>query len=87
MEKTNCTTKEIENYEHSFYCDECGEYLGTSEEYDDGWYECLGEFELSFYIDGWYRVEKCLCEDCAQKFLSNLKNHLEDMGFKRDQKY
>lgn len=84
MEKINSITKEIEDYEHSFYCDECGEYLGTTEEYDDGWYDTLGEFELSFNIDGWYKVNKCLCDDCADKFLSNLKNHLESIGFKKE---
>lgn len=84
MEKINAITKEVEDYERLFYCDECGEYLGMSEEYDDGWYERLGEFELSFYINGWYRVKKCLCHDCAEEFLSNLKNHLENIGFKRD---
>ena len=84
MDKIKATTKKVEGYEHSFYCDECNEYLGTTEEYDDGWYEELGEFELSFYIDDWYRVKKCLCHNCTVNFLSNLKNHLENIGFKRD---
>lgn len=26
---------------HKFYCDDCGTYLGESDEYEDGWYEEL----------------------------------------------
>ena len=50
MEKAKEIIREIKTYEHSFYCDECNKYLGTSQEYDDGWYEDIGEFELKFYI-------------------------------------
>lgn len=84
MEKVEYIEQTVETAEHSFYCDECGKYLGMSEEYDDGWYEKLGEFELSFYINGWYRVKKCLCHDCADNFLSNLKDFLTSIGFKKD---
>ena len=84
MEKTNYKSKTVKATEHSFYCDECNEYLGTTEEYDDGWYEALGDFELSFYIDDWYRVKKCLCKDCANKYLSNLKNSLIILGFEKE---
>lgn len=66
---------------HSFYCDECNEFLGIAEEYDDGWFKELGELELSFYIDGWYKLRKCLCHSCAQDFLLKLKNSLKDFGF------
>lgn len=85
MEKVEYIEQAVETAEHSFYCDECNKYLGTIKEYDDGWYETLGEFELSFYIDGyWYEVKKCLCHDCANNFLSNLKNSLKDMRFKKN---
>ena len=68
--------------DHIFYCDECGAYIGKSREYDDGWYDTLGEVEFSFYIDRWYRVKKCLCGNCAAKFIENLKATLKDFGFK-----
>ena len=84
MEKIEMVTYTTERPEHHFYCDDCGDWIGVSEEYDDGWYAELGEFELDFYINGWYRIKKCLCHDCAKGFLSNLKNHLEDIGFKRN---
>lgn len=85
MEKINSKIKKVKDYEHLFYCDECGEYLGTSAEYDDGWYERLGEVKFSVYIDGdWYKVNKCLCDDCADKFFSNLKTHLKSIGFEKE---
>lgn len=86
MEKIKEITKKVEKYEHSFYCDECDKYLGTSEEYDDGWYEKHGEFELKFYVNGngWYRVEKCLCGDCIKKFINKVELNLINMGFVKD---
>ena len=83
MEKVKETIKKVKQYEHSFYCDDCGKYLGTSQEYDDGWYEEFGEFELKFHIDGWYRINKCLCDDCRKKFIENLKVALKNLGFNK----
>ena len=83
MEKVKETIRKVEIHEHSFYCDECGEHIGTSEEYDDGWYETYGNFELKFYVDGWYYIKKCLCETCRKNFINNVKAYLTDMGFKR----
>lgn len=71
-------------YKHSFYCDKCGEYLGTTDEWDDGWYAERGEFELRLYVDGWYHIKKHFCESCKKDFLDNMKAALIDMGFKED---
>ena len=84
MEKTKEIIKEIKIYEHHFYCDECNKYLGVSQEYEDGWYENIGEFDLKFHIDKWYRINKCLCNDCRNKFIENLKTTLKSMGFEKD---
>lgn len=84
MEKTKEVIKEVKIYEHSFYCDECGKYLGTSQEYEDGWYKDIGELEMKFYIDGWYTIRKHLCGECRKSFISNLKVSLLNMGFKKD---
>lgn len=81
MEKLKTITEQIEIQEHSFYCDECGEYLGTSTELPDGWYKEYGDFELKFYVDGWYRVRKHLCETCRKNFISKVKVSLANMGF------
>ena len=54
MERIETTIREIRNYEHQFYCDECNKYLGTTEEYDDGYYAKLGELclKIFFLMDG-----------------------------------
>lgn len=79
-------SKETTTYYHTFYCDECGKELGTSEEYDDGYYDEYGSFELSFNLedDGWYRVKKCLCEECKEKYLANLIDTLKKYGFEKE---
>ena len=84
MEKILKTTKYVEDNKHEFYCDKCGKYLGASHEYDDGWYERIGEFELKFYVDDWYRIKKCLCDDCRERFINNVKWNLTNMGFEKD---
>ena len=83
MEKTKEIVREIKKYEHSFYCDECGKHLGTSIEYDDGWYQDFGEFEIKIYINGWYHIKKCLCDKCRYEFVEKLKTDLYKLGFKK----
>lgn len=84
MEKEIKAVCKKELIKHSFYCDECGEYLGTSEEYDDGWYHKFGEFELKFYVNDWYRLDKCLCDKCRDNFTENFISILKNIGFKKD---
>lgn len=80
MEKIIIRKKE--EYVHHFYCDECNKYLGNTEEYDDGYYPSLGEFKLAFHLPGgWYKVEKCVCDECKEKYLSRLENVLKDLEF------
>ena len=81
MEKIRKTTKYIEENKHEFYCDECEKYLGASYEHDDGWYDKKGMFELKFYVDGWYHVKKCLCDDCIERFIRKVEWNLINMGF------
>ena len=84
MEKIEETTRTVKNIKHHFYCDECNKYLGSSTEYDDGYYETFGDVGFKFYIDSWYRIKKCLCDDCRNKFLDNLKYVLKNIGFERE---
>jgi hypothetical protein len=82
MEKETRTTYQKELIEHSFYCDECERHLGTSKEFDDGWYQTFGEFQLRFKVDGWYYINKHLCEHCRNNIISKIKSALKDIGFK-----
>lgn len=83
MHKVNCTTQTVEVVTHEFYCDDCGKHLGTSEEYDDGWYDEIGMFQLVIPVDGRLHLEKYLCDNCREKFLNDFKATLENMGFKK----
>ena len=85
MEKIETKTKQIEDRTHYFYCDDCGRYIGYSNEHEDGYYQELGELDLNWFTpNGWYTFEKCLCASCRDKFLANLYKILEDTGFKPD---
>lgn len=85
MEKTEKEIRTVVRYKHHFYCDSCNKYLGTTEEYEDGHYPELGEFELRFYVkDEWYRIEKHFCDDCKNNFISIVKSTLKDLGFEEN---
>jgi hypothetical protein len=85
MEKVETKTRQIEDRTHHFYCDDCGAHIGSSQEYDDGWYQELGQFEIKILMPrGWYKLEKCLCEDCKKKFSNKVHAKLELVGFKPD---
>lgn len=83
MEKVEYVERTLKETQHSFYCDKCNKHLGISKEQEDGWYDTIGEFELAFYIDDWYKLKKVFCRDCKDEFISNLKTCLEDIGFNR----
>lgn len=87
MNKTRKQIVEVERFSHDFYCDECEKYLGRSEEYDDGFYNIIGEFEMRIFLPegyGWYEIKRCLCEECKKKYLSIFSNDLINHGFNKE---
>lgn len=86
IKKVQTVNKEVTT--HTFYCDDCNEYIGKSEEYPDGYYETLGRFKLEFDFPGpggyKYTIRKCFCKKCKNEFLSELKNTLKNFGFKKE---
>ena len=82
MEQTKVSPRYYEERMHYFYCDECGKYLGQSLEYNDGYYEELGKFELQCYIDNRYILHKHLCKECESKLLLEIERELRKLGFK-----
>lgn len=83
MQKIETIKVKRDQVKHQFYCDHCNIYLGETIEYDDGYYPELGEFELSFHTpSGWYRINKCLCDTCRNKLLTEIENTLVSLGFK-----
>ena len=86
MEKVEEYTVTSTRRTHSFSCDDCGKYLGYTSEWSDGWYEELGEYEQSFFVEdvGWMMLHKTLCDDCAQKMTNKIVDTLKQFGFEED---
>lgn len=85
MEKVTTSTRQITEVCHQFFCDDCGEELGTSFEFDDGYYETFGEFEAKAYLGGeWYKLKATLCTTCRKAKQEKLKEVLTQLGFQKD---
>lgn len=85
MEKI--TSKEVKSIlnTHDFYCDICGKHLGCAEEYDDGYYERIGSYNLKFNVNSeWYRLYCNLCVECRAKKRQEIIDTLLSMGFVKE---
>lgn len=78
IKKVEITT---ERMEHHFWCDEFGGYMGHTDEFDDGYYPRLGEYEFKFYLDDWYKLEKTICPACYVKYFDKVRESLFKAGF------
>lgn len=68
---------------HEFFCDTCGVKLGESYENDDGYYEPVGEMDLSFYLLGeWWEFKGNYCEKCKKEKIKDIQQKLKFTGFK-----
>ena len=72
-----------DNRIHHFLCDGCGKELGSSVEYDDGYYEQCGSYEQKVYVDGWYEFKANYCKDCAEKKTQEIISAIQAMGFEK----
>ena len=68
---------------HEFYCDNCNKWIGTSFEYEDGWYQKYGEYKISF-IEKKYCFNKTLCDICAKQTNKDIQKMLISYGFKEE---
>ena len=86
MEKVITKIIEKEKRTHKFYCDSCGKYLGSSEEYDDGYYNEICEFSIDIHDRelGTYAIHKNFCNECKEKFLIKFRQILIENGFEGD---
>lgn len=73
---------------HSFFCDECGKFLGESVEFADGYYEKFGQvprpkMPLEDRILGmrFKPAQTCLCDDCLAKKQDDVRKALIACGF------
>lgn len=71
---------------HEFFCDNCGEKLGESEEDEDGDYRDFGRYThlLSVTGVGLFRFRGCYCEKCAKIKDQQIRNSLLSIGFKEE---
>lgn len=69
---------------HEIYCDSCHKKIMESEELDDGFWETPSPLMVSVYINGWYKYERCLCEDCKKEEIEQLIDNLIDIGFVKE---
>lgn len=84
MDKVERYAVEVIKRKHEFYCDNCGEFLGESEEYEDGYYEQKGEYHEEFYIcETFFSIKKHVCDKCKRKFEKEIADCLADLGFER----
>lgn len=82
MEKVEEKIVEVKRKIHKFYCDKCGEYLGESEEYDDGYYAEIGHIVERIVINGTpYYYKGNLCSECKEEHYKELSNLFETIGF------
>ena len=83
MEKVKEKIVEEKRKIHKFYCDRCGEYLGESEEYDDGYYEEIGYIAERIVMKNGtpYYYRGHLCNKCKEDHYKELSNILETIGF------
>ena len=85
MEKVSTVTRSCTDHIHTFFCDGCGKELGSSEEYDDGYYYEHGEYEKHFCVDStWYRLHGHYCDDCAAKKTDDILSALKALGFVKE---
>lgn len=80
MEKLETKIIQTKETIHHFYCDDCNKYLGKTQEYDDGWCQTLGKFNV--ILDN-YHISKHLCDDCKVKFFEKLDKALTKLGFEK----
>ena len=80
MDKIETIERVVEERIHRFYCDDCGKFLGKSTEWDDGYYEEIGNFSTHY---GCHYIKKHLCDKCKDEFVSKLNQALTNLGFKK----
>lgn len=83
MDKLTEETITATRRKHSFYCDECGTFIGDDYEDDTGWYNTIGEYEHKiFFNKKWFVLKKHLCEDCVNAVTEQITSALHGLGYK-----
>ncbi|MBQ7276197.1 MAG: hypothetical protein IJS58_03005 [Bacilli bacterium] len=92
MEKIEEEVVQKTNYIHKYFCDGCGELLGTSVECDDGYVRDYKRYEVSFYLPldcdhsghgkgERFKLKKHYCDSCVKNISSKIQDTLVNLGF------
>ena len=78
MHNVNEYQEVITKRTHNFQCDNCNKFLGSSEEYDDGYYETFGNRTIAINLDKKkLEFKACLCDECYNEFIRQFKNNIK----------
>jgi hypothetical protein len=71
---------------HDFYCDDCGTFIESCTEYDDGYVANDCDFVHKVFVDDkWYILRKQLCYKCKEITFNKIKAALIDLGYKKEE--
>ena len=76
MDKITEKENKIITRTHSFYCDDCGEHILDSEEYDDGYIPQPKTFRIQHV-----ELKGHFCEKCGQKRVDDVIAYARSKGF------
>ena len=86
MDKVTSELVTTEQIVHHFYCDECGEFINSSVEWDD--IEELEDVPPGIFVDivvephsGFKYAKNHLCPKCKDELYYKIVNSLRWMGF------
>ncbi len=86
MQKETVNAKVIERTHVDYYCDTCGKFIDSAEEYDDGYIPTSkGEIGCHISVFGkWYHNNACLCPKCKEIFMKKIIDGISELGFEED---
>lgn len=78
----------ITENKHQLFYDECGQFIGESYEYDDGYYQEFGNYTPDVEINHvGYSLGKLLCDKCEEKAERELLQAIKQLCYKREDDY
>jgi len=83
MDQVKVITVTKQERMHTFFCDECGQFIQNQLEYDDGWVPEPPGFEAKLRIGKtWYVYKReHLCAECEEAVWLQLVDKLKAIGF------
>lgn len=75
-------TVEVKKTKYSYYCDECGEYIGSQVASPEESITELGIYEKNIFVGNKkFRIKRNLCSKCEGKANEKLGKVLDSIGY------